>query len=95
MSNNLYDLFEEDPTKASLLQVKAHVAIVIIQHVRANGLSQAEVGRLAKLTQPRVSDLMRGRLHLFSLQALLNFAHRIGVPTNSACDGIQHVLRLG
>lgn len=95
MSKNLYALFEKDPTKALLLQAKAHVAVTIVQHVRAAGRPQVELARLAKVTQPRVSDIMRGRLHKFSLEALLDFAHRIGVPLSTTYDGEKHTLQLG
>jgi len=44
-------------------------------------LTQAKAAELIGVTQPRVSDLMRGRLNLFSLDSLVDIADRIGLRT--------------
>jgi len=45
----------------------------LIAEIEKKGLTQAQAAKLLGVTQPRVSDLMRGRLHLFSIDALVNF----------------------
>jgi predicted XRE-type DNA-binding protein len=47
--------------------------------IAARGLKQAEVARILRVTQPRVSDLLRGRLDLFSTDALIDMLARTGV----------------
>ena len=47
--------------------------------IRARGLKQAEAAELLGVTQPRVSDLMRGRIDLFSIDTLIDMLARLGV----------------
>jgi len=41
-------------------------------HIRAQGWTQAEAARRLSVTQPRISDLLRGKIHLFGLDTLVN-----------------------
>ena len=49
------------------------------QMITARGLKQAEAAELLGVTQPRVSDLMRGRIDLFSIDTLIDMLARLGV----------------
>ena len=49
--------------------------------ISARGLKQAEAAELLRVTQPRVSDLMRGRIDLFSIDTLIDMLARHGVRT--------------
>jgi predicted XRE-type DNA-binding protein len=53
----------------------------IIERMRERKLTQAKAAQLIGVTQPRISDLMRGRLDLFSLDALVDMADRVGLRT--------------
>jgi len=48
-------------------------------HIARTGLSQAEAAKLLNITQPRVSDLMRGKINLFGIDALVNMAAAAGM----------------
>lgn len=41
-------------------------------HIAREGLSQSQAAKVFGVTQPRVSDLMRGKIDLFSLDTLVN-----------------------
>ena len=45
----------------------------------ARRLKQAQLAKLLQVSQPRVSDLLRGRLHLFSIETLIDMLGRLGV----------------
>ena len=47
--------------------------------MKARGLKQAEAARFLGVTQPRVSDLVRGRIDLFSVDSLIDMLARLGV----------------
>jgi predicted XRE-type DNA-binding protein len=57
---------------------KAEIARQVNRILVARKLSQAEAGMILGIAQPRVSDLIRGRLGRFSLDKLINFAKRSG-----------------
>ncbi|MET0851606.1 MAG: helix-turn-helix transcriptional regulator [Candidatus Rokuibacteriota bacterium] len=47
--------------------------------ITARGLKQAEVAKLLGVAQPRVSDVMRGRIDLFSIDTLIDVLARLGI----------------
>lgn len=47
--------------------------------IQERGMTQAEAAELFGVTQPRVSDLMRGKVNLFSLDTLMNMASTAGM----------------
>jgi predicted XRE-type DNA-binding protein len=51
----------------------------VAESITRIGMSQAEAARLFAVTQPRVSDLMRGKINLFALDALVNMATAAGL----------------
>ncbi len=46
---------------------------------RIEGMSQAEAARLLGVTQPRVSELVRGKISYFALDKLVNMAAKAGL----------------
>ena len=52
--------------------------IQISQIVKKAGWTQAEAARRCGVTQPRINDLLRGRIDRFSLDALVNIATALG-----------------
>jgi len=52
--------------EAGHLAIRAHLLIQLQKLIASRGLKQAEVAKLLWVTQPRVSDLLRGRIDLFS-----------------------------
>ncbi len=65
--------------EAEHLLVRADLLIHIQKAVAARRLKQTEVARLLNVTQPRVSDLLRGRLDLFSIETLIDMLARLGI----------------
>ena len=58
--------------------------IAIEQRVRGWKLTQAEAARRLEITQPRLSDLMRGWVNSLSLYALVSLAARAGLSVRIA-----------
>jgi predicted XRE-type DNA-binding protein len=68
----------ENPKDAAILKARAEVAHELVGEIERRALTQARAAGLLGVTQPRISDLMRGRLELFSLDTLVEMAGRIG-----------------
>lgn len=77
MVQNVFALFEEDPVVAELKNIKSKLLMLIIQKVRSQELSQSQVSEIAGITQPRVSNLMKGYLHKFSIDMLISVALKL------------------
>lgn len=67
--------------EAEYLKVRAELMVNLEKVITARGLKQAEAAELLGVTQPRVSDLMRGRIDLFSIDTLIDMLARLGVRT--------------
>jgi predicted XRE-type DNA-binding protein len=61
------------------LLVRADLLIQLQKAIASKGLKQAEAARVLRVTQPRVSDLLRGRIDLFSTDALIDMLASLGV----------------
>jgi predicted XRE-type DNA-binding protein len=61
------------------LLVRADLLLQLQKALTARGLTQARSAKLLHVTQPRVSDLLRGRLDLFSTDTLIDMLARLGV----------------
>jgi predicted XRE-type DNA-binding protein len=64
---------------ADELYAKATLSIIIGRMIRDRGLTQAEAAKLLGTTQPKVSDLIRGRLTGFSLERLFRYLNALGL----------------
>ena len=61
------------------LLVRADLLIQVQKAITSRRLTQAEAAKVLRVTQPRVSDLLRGRIDLFSTDALIDMLARLGV----------------
>jgi len=61
------------------LLVRADLLIQVQKAIASKGLKQADAAKTLRVTQPRVSDLLRGRIDLFSTDALIEMLARLGV----------------
>lgn len=76
--NNIFDLVTNDKAEASELQTRSDLMISIRDIITANDWSQAVSAQKMGLTQPRVSDLVNGKIEKFSIDKLMNCLYRIG-----------------
>ena len=64
--------------EAEHLLIRSDLLIEVQKLVASRGLKQKEVGEILGVSQPRVSDLLRGRIDLFSTDALIDILVRLG-----------------
>ena len=75
--------------EAGHLAIRSELMIKIEKLLKARGLTQSEAARIMRVSQPRVSDLLRGRLDLFSTDALIDMLARLGVSVRLAFASSQ------
>lgn len=78
-SGNVFRDLGFPPAKAEHLLVRADLMIRLEKELRFRGLKQAQAAKLLGITQPRVSDLLRGRVELFSADALIDLLARLEI----------------
>lgn len=76
---SVWDAIEDTPSEAENMKLRSQLMLALDQHIRAKGWTQAEAARRLGVTQPRVSDLIRGKINLFALDALVNMLSAAGL----------------
>lgn len=77
-SRNVYKDVGFDDTEAKGLQFRSHLMTILIRYIQKEKLTQQEAAQRLKVTQPRISNLMQGKIDLFSADMLLNMLERAG-----------------
>jgi predicted XRE-type DNA-binding protein len=76
---SVWDAIEDTPAEAENMKLRSTLMIVIKEYIKGKGWTQAEAAERLGVTQPRVSDLMRGKIDLFGLDTLVNMATAVGL----------------
>jgi predicted XRE-type DNA-binding protein len=76
---SVWDAIENTPEEAENMKLRATLMTALRNHITKNQMSQTQAAKLFGVTQPRVSDLMRGKIDLFALDALVNMATAAGL----------------
>lgn len=80
-SGNVFEDLGFDPAEAKVMAMRAELMIQIEKRIKAQGWTQAEAAEHLGITQPRVSQLMKGTWREFRIDTLLTLANRAGLQT--------------
>jgi predicted XRE-type DNA-binding protein len=78
-SGNVFLDLGFDKAQADNLKLRSELMMRIEDFYRKSGMTQAQAAKALGLTQPRLNALLKGRIGLFSLDALVNVASRAGL----------------
>lgn len=88
-----WDAVSDTPEEAAVLKARADLMIALTDHIKAQGWTQAEAAKRMGVTQPRISDLVRGKFNLFGLDHLALMLARVGrqveIRVKKAASGKQ------
>ena len=76
---SVWDAIEDTPQAASSMKARSTLLMELANVIQKRGMSQAEAAEFFGVTQPRISDLVRGKIDLFSLDTLMNMASTAGM----------------
>jgi predicted XRE-type DNA-binding protein len=74
----VWDAIADTPEQAANLRARSELMQQIAAIIKANMWKQADAALHCGVTQPRINDLLRGRVSRFSLDALVNIATALG-----------------
>lgn len=77
--SSIWDAIADTPDAAANLQLRAELMMALKSHLAERQLTQLAAARLFGVTQPRISDLLRGKINLFSIDTLVNMAAAAGM----------------
>jgi predicted XRE-type DNA-binding protein len=78
-SGNVFTDLGFDEEEAEHLRIRSTLMIAVRKLIEERKLTQAGAAKLMGVTQPRISDLVRGRIDLFSIDALVGMLARAGI----------------
>jgi predicted XRE-type DNA-binding protein len=76
--DSIWDAIEPSPAEAAGMKARAELMMAIRKVIDGWRITQAEAAKRLGVTQPRLNDLVRGRINKFSLDALVDLAARTG-----------------
>ena len=78
-SGNVFVDLGFPPEEAEHLLIRSDLMIQLQKAVTSRGLKRGEAAKMLRVTQPRLSDLLRGRIDLFTTDELIDLLARLGV----------------
>ena len=76
---SVWDAIEDTVEAADNMKIRSSLMIALKQHIKKHGWSQAQAARALGVTQPRISDLVRGKINLFGIDALVGLVSAAGL----------------
>ncbi len=76
---SVWDALEDSTAEAANMKARASLMIALQEAVESWKLTQTEAAKKLGVTQPRMNDLLRGRIDKFSLDALMILTSAAGL----------------
>jgi predicted XRE-type DNA-binding protein len=86
-SGNVFEDLGFDPDEAHNLKIRGELMMAITRLIDRRGMTQKEAAELFGVTQPRVSDVVRGKIELFTIDALVKMLGSAGVKVRLLVPG--------
>jgi predicted XRE-type DNA-binding protein len=79
VKSNVFEQIGFPPEEAAALKMKSELHSQILKAIKKRGYTQADLQKRLDESQPRVSDLMTGKISKFSLETLIAYAEALGL----------------
>jgi predicted XRE-type DNA-binding protein len=76
---NVWDALEDNPAHRENMKVRSALMTVLTDFILKEGMTQGAAAKRFGVTQPRISDLMRGKIDLFAIDTLVNMIGAAGL----------------
>jgi predicted XRE-type DNA-binding protein len=76
---SVWDAIENTPEESENMKLRTALMRDLQKHIETRGWKQAQAAEAFHVTQPRISDLLRGKIGLFSLDTLVNMVAAAGL----------------
>jgi predicted XRE-type DNA-binding protein len=92
---NVWDVLEDSPEDAATMTMRSNVMTIVNATVRGWNTTQAQAARRLGIRQPRLNDLLKGKISKFSLDTLLTLATRAGLKVRIDISGGAYARHIG
>lgn len=94
--NNIWDALFDDPAEKAVCEAKSVLVDEVRNYITHNKLTQSQAAEVMGVTQPRISDLTRGKISKFTVDALLGMLAKVNIETSISFkeNGVVPIHRL-
>ena len=78
--NSVFDDLGFDENEAKNLKIRVLLMREIESEIKKRNLTQAHAAEILDISQPRMNNLLNGKIHLFTVDALINIIDKLGKP---------------
>jgi len=75
----IWAAIEDNPAEAQNMKLRSAMMTALCDYIKTEGLTQKQAAKKLSVTQPRISDLARGRIDLFAIDSLVNMLALAGL----------------
>jgi len=79
---SVWDAIEDNPIERANLKLRSQLMMEISEYVKNSGLTQAEAAKKLGTTQPRLNDVLKGRIEKCTVDRLVNMLTAVGYQVN-------------
>lgn len=76
---SVWDAIEDSPAEAEKMRLRSAMMTALCDYIKSEGLTQKQAAKILGVTQPRISDLVRGRIDLFGIDSLVTMLALAGL----------------
>jgi predicted XRE-type DNA-binding protein len=77
--SNIFEAITDDPVEAADLKFRADLMLLLREYFRTQKATPADIGQRLGVPQPRVSELLTGKIDKFSADKLIGLAAKLGI----------------
>ena len=82
---NVWDAIIEDKAERANLKIRSELMIRLENYISDNNLTQEKAAEIFGIKQPRVSDIVKGKINKFTIDYLVNMAGKAGIDVKICC----------
>jgi predicted XRE-type DNA-binding protein len=88
---SVWDALEDNPQEAANMRLRSKLMLALCKTIREWELSQTEAAKRLNITQPRLNDVLSGKIDKFSLDALVNLSAAARLNVDICFSREEHV----
>jgi predicted XRE-type DNA-binding protein len=77
--DSVWDAIEDTPAEAENMKLRSALMTALCDYIEGEGMTQKQAAKKLGVTQPRISDLMRGKIDLFAIESLVTMLTYAGM----------------
>ncbi|HEX9200787.1 MAG TPA: XRE family transcriptional regulator [Acidobacteriaceae bacterium] len=77
--DSIWDAIEENPAETQNMKLRSAMMTALCDYIKPEGLTQKQAAKKLGVTQPRISDLVRGRIDLVAIDSLVKMLALAGL----------------